>query len=211
MSRAVSLLTVVLLTQAATQAQVGSPAKFSAEEMLKVVTASVQAITDDDRLVAITERRTFDNAETDNYRYGDPTYLAPSAVRFVVINTQTGERSMPLGDKLVNVRQAEFSRDGKRLAVLVATASTKTTVGVIALMVGPATGGALVPVTFRHANVIAVNSSLDWTADGARVVVSMRSPERDRQAAAKFKALTEGPIVVQSSKEPFLDWDAIGR
>jgi len=211
MSRAFSLLTAVLLTHTAATAQVAAPAGFSAEDMLKVVTASVQAMSEDGRFVAIAERRTYDNAEVDNYRYGDPTYLAPSAVRFVVIDVETGQRSFPLGDKLVNVRQAEFSRDGKRLAVLVASPSTKTTTAVVSLLVGPSTGGSLSTVAVRSANLIAANSSLDWTPDSTKVVVSMRSPERDRQAAAKFKALTEGPIVVHSSSAPFLEWDDLGR
>ena len=92
MRRAASLLTVALLAHTATDAQT---ARFTAEDMLKVVTASVQDMTEDGRLVAFTERRTYDNAETDNYRYGDPTYLGPSAVRLVVVDTQTGERKLP--------------------------------------------------------------------------------------------------------------------
>ena len=82
--RTAAILTVALLADVSIGAQVAAPAKFSAEDMLKVVTASVQALTEDGRLVAITERRTLDNAETDNYRYGDPTFIAPAAVRFVV-------------------------------------------------------------------------------------------------------------------------------
>ncbi|HKW00859.1 MAG TPA: prolyl oligopeptidase family serine peptidase [Vicinamibacterales bacterium] len=208
--RAAAILTAALLADASLGAQVATPAKFSAEDMLKVVTASVQALTDDGRLVAIVERKTLDNAETDNYRYGDPTYVAPSASKFVVIDTETGQRSLPLGDRLVNVRQAAFSRDGKRLAVIVASAETKTAAPVISVMTGPATGP-LSAVAVKSANLIAANSNLDWSVDGSRVVVSMRTPAREKQAAAKFKALTEGPIVVQSSKNPFLDWDALSR
>jgi dipeptidyl aminopeptidase/acylaminoacyl peptidase len=178
--------------------------------MLKVVTASVQALSDDGRLVAIAERRGIDNAETDNYRYGDPTYIAPAAVRLVVIDTTTKQRSYPLGDKLSNVRQVEFTRDGSRVAVLVATASTKTAPGSVALMIGPS-AGPLTPVAVKSTLVIAANSSLDWTPDGARVIVTMRTPAREKEAAARFKALTEGPIVVQTSKNPFLDWDALSR
>jgi dipeptidyl aminopeptidase/acylaminoacyl peptidase len=208
--RTAALLAAALLADTSIGAQVVAPAKFSAEDMLKVVTASVQALTDDGRLVAITERRTLDNAETDNYRYGDPTFIAPAAVRFVVIDTETGQRTLPLGDRLVNLRQAEFSRDGKRLAVIVASAGTKTTAPVVSVMAGPATGS-LSAVAVKSPNLIAANSSLDWTPDGSRVVVSMRTPAREQEAAAKFKALTEGPIVVQSSKNPFLDWDALSR
>ena len=106
--RTAAFVAAALLADVSIGAQVAAPAKFSAEDMLKVVTASVQALTDDGRLVAITERRTLENAETDNYRFGDPTFIAPAAVRFVVIDTETGQRSLPLGDRLVNLRQAEF-------------------------------------------------------------------------------------------------------
>jgi dipeptidyl aminopeptidase/acylaminoacyl peptidase len=208
--RTAAVLTAALLAQTPMGAQVASPAKFSAEDMLKVVTATVQAMTDDGRLVAITERRTFDNAETDNYRYGDPTFLAPAALRFVVIDTTTGQRSYPLGDALVNLRQAEFSRDGSKLAVLVASASGSSSTPAVQLRTG-APVGPLSAVAVKSPNRIAANSSLDWTLDGSRVVVSMRTPARDQEAAKKFKTLTDGPIVVQSSKNPFLDWDDLSR
>src|SRR5215471_20021867 len=207
--RTAAILTAALLADASLAAQ-GGPAKFSAEDMLKVVTASIQALTDDGRLVAITERRALENAETDNYRFGDPTYVAPSAVRFVVIDTETRQRNFPLGDRLVNLRQAAFSRDGKRLAVIVASGGTKAAAPVISVMTGPATGP-LSAVALKGANLIAANSSLDWSVDGSRVIVSMRTPAREQEAAATFKTLTEGPIVVQSSKNPFLDWDALSR
>jgi len=208
-TRTAVLLTAALLVDASLAAQTPS-AKFSAEDMLKVVTATVQAMTDDGRLVALTERRTLDNAETDNYRYGDPTFIAPSALRFVVIDTTTGQRSYPLGDALVNLRQAEFSRDGSRLAALIASASSSRPTLTMVLMTGPSVGP-LTVVAVKSADTIAANSSLDWTPDGSRVVVSMRTAARDKEALTTFKALTEGPIVVQSSKNPFLDWDALSK
>ena len=72
MRRSLPLLLAVLITSTVTGAQVGAPSEFTAEDMLKVVSASVQAMSEDGRLVAITERRPYDNAEVDNYRYGDP-------------------------------------------------------------------------------------------------------------------------------------------
>ena len=208
MTRAVSLLTIVLLTQPLS-AQV---AVFTAEDMLKVVTASVEDLTEDGRLVAIIERRTYDNAETDHYRYGDPTYLASSAVRLAVIDTATGARTLPLGDRLLNVRRAAFSRDGRRLAALVATTAGTAAMPEIVLMVSDTAGGSAREVPVHHgAGVIAANSTLEWTTDGARVLVALRNPARDAEAAARFKAETEGPIIVHSSKEPFLEWDELGR
>ncbi len=65
-------------TIAAPSSQAAPPA-FTAEDMLKVSTASVLDMTDDGQWVAVSVRRGFDNAETDNRRYGDPTYVSPIA------------------------------------------------------------------------------------------------------------------------------------
>jgi dipeptidyl aminopeptidase/acylaminoacyl peptidase len=208
MRRAASLLTVTLLAHTATGAQ---PARFTAEDMLKVVTASVQDLSEDGRLVAFTERRAFDNAETDHYRYGDPTYLAPSAVRLVVADTRSGERRLPLGDGLQNVRQVAFSRDGSRLAVLVASAPSASSAPKLSLLVWNTAGGPATPVAIQSADVVAPASTLEWTPDGGRVTLSMRSPARERAAADRFAALTRGPIIVHSSKDPFLEWDDMNR
>src|SRR5262245_30037290 len=114
------VLAMALMAVPAVPAAQAPARPFSAEDMLDVVSASVQDISEDGRLVALTERRTRDNATTDNYRYGDPTYLAPSAVKLVVVNTDTGARTFPLDDRLLNIRQAAFSRDGRKLAILAA-------------------------------------------------------------------------------------------
>jgi dipeptidyl aminopeptidase/acylaminoacyl peptidase len=39
----------------------------------------------------------------------------------------------------------------------------------------------------------------------------MRVPRRDRDAADRFKLLTQGPVIVHTSKDPFLDWDDLNR
>src|SRR4051812_14611479 len=64
--------------------------EFTAEDMLKISTASVLDLSDDGRRVAVSVRRAYDNAEVDNRRFGDPTYLSPSQVKLLVIDTQTG-------------------------------------------------------------------------------------------------------------------------
>ena len=73
-------------------------ARFTAEDMLKVSTASVLDLSDDGRRVAVSVRRAYDNAEADNRRYGDPTYLSPSRVTLQVIDTQTGAAQSPFTD-----------------------------------------------------------------------------------------------------------------
>jgi dipeptidyl aminopeptidase/acylaminoacyl peptidase len=58
---------------------------------------------------------------------------------------------------------------------------------------------------------ITVNSGLAWTPDGRSVLVSMRSKSRDAEARARFTALTDGPVIVHRAKDPFLEWDELGR
>jgi dipeptidyl aminopeptidase/acylaminoacyl peptidase len=207
MARVLTLVAALTLVPMVGGAQ-APPRPFTADEMLDVVTASVQDLSDDGRLVAVTERRLRDNATTDNYRYGDPTFLAPSAVRLVVIETETGRRSLPLGDRLLNVRQAAFSRDGRRLAMLVADDNARLSLVVWDTAIG---AGAPATIEVKSAMRIAANSSLEWTPDGARVIVAMRSPEREREAAERFTQLTKGPVIVHTSRDPFLEWDDLGR
>ena len=91
---------------------------FSADDILKVVTPTVLDLSDNGKRVAVALRRLFDNADTDNYRAGDPTYVPPSRVQLLVIDTTTGAKQTVFKD-LVNVRQAAWSHDGQRLAILV--------------------------------------------------------------------------------------------
>ena len=67
---------------------------FTAEDMLKVASISVSDMTDDGRIVSAIVRRAYDNAETDNYRYGDPTYLGPSRGTLLVIDATTGQNGL---------------------------------------------------------------------------------------------------------------------
>jgi dipeptidyl aminopeptidase/acylaminoacyl peptidase len=177
--------------------------EFTAEDMLKVTSASVLDLSDDGRRVAVSVRRAFDNAEVDNRRFGDPTYVPPSQVKLLVIDTQSGATDTPFAD-LVNVRQAAWSHDGRRLAVL--TVSNTAPAGLY-IWDAVAKTRAEVP----HASPLAEGSGLEWAADDSRLIVALRKREEDNAAAARFKALTEGPIIVQSSKDPFLDWDDLQR
>ena len=70
-------LLACVVVAAATQTPSPARVPFSAEDMLKVSTVSVADLSDDGGRVAVTLRRSYDNAEVDNYRSGDPTYVAP--------------------------------------------------------------------------------------------------------------------------------------
>ena len=181
---------------------------ISAEDTLKVQTASVLDLSDDGRFVAVGARRLYDNAETNHRRYGDPTYVAPSMVELRVIDTRSGA-SDGIGKGLLNVRQAAFTRDASKLAVLTA-AESPAGLPITSLWVYDLARKTLVEVPRQRGAEVGATSELSWTPDGTRLFVALRSPADDQAAQTAFKTLTAGPVVVQSSK-PFLDWDAMSR
>ncbi|HJR58219.1 MAG TPA: prolyl oligopeptidase family serine peptidase [Vicinamibacterales bacterium] len=182
---------------------------FTAEDMLKVASISVLDMTEDGTRLATTIRRPIDSASVDHRRYGDPTYLAPSRVAFEIVDARTGAKDTPFKD-LVNVRDAAWSRDGRRLAILLAREAVQVEgFPITSLHLWDADRKTLTQV--RPAQPIAVNSNLAWTPNGASLIVALRSPELDTEARRTFKALIEGPIVVHRSSEPFLEWDLLNR
>jgi len=183
---------------------------LTAEDLLKVTTASVLDVSDDGRRVAYTTRRPLDNATTDHRRYGDPIYMAPSAVRLFVADTATGATRPVLPD-LADIRQAAWSHDGTRLAFLQFQHGGAAADSTMRLRIWDAGRNAVAEVVIRGGARIAANSSLAWSADDTRVMLALRSPGRDDEARTRFKALTAGPVIVHSSKDPFLEWDELGR
>jgi len=205
---------------------------FTAEDMLKVATLSIADLSDDGARVAVTLRRSYDNAEVDNYRSGDPTYVSPSRSRLLVIDAKTGAAQSPFKDALVGFTRAAWSHDGARLAVLLSerarvdlpaiagsrrAGAPKAAPEAGAALTGPflytwdATRAVLTEVPRRPDVAISANTSLDWTVDDKALIVTLRSSEWERQAADRFKQITAGPVIVHSSKEPFLEWDALQR
>ena len=182
---------------------------FTPEDMLRVASISVLDVTDDGTKIATSTRRAIDNPSTDHRRYGDPTYLAPSRVTVEVVDTKSGAKEA-LFKELVNVRDAAWSPDGQRLAILLGREPAGTDAyPTTELHIWDASKNALTRV--RPSQPIAVNSSVAWTPDNTSLIVALRSPELDREARAAFTALTDGPIVVHKSSDAFLEWDLLNR
>jgi dipeptidyl aminopeptidase/acylaminoacyl peptidase len=181
---------------------------ISAEDILNVRTATVLDLSEDGRRVAIGVRKLADNATTDHRRYGDPTYVAPSMVELLVIDTASGSTER-VGTGLMHVRQAAWNATATRLAFLT-VAETPAGLPVATVWIYDAERKTLSEVPRQAGASVAANSELAWTPDGGKLFVALRSPDDDKAAQASFKSLVSGPIVVQSSK-PFLDWDAMSR
>ena len=191
----------------APQSRAQSLSPFAAADMLKVATASVLDLSDDGARVAVAVRKLEDNATTDHRRYGDPTYVPSNLVDVVVYDTRTGT-SDRVFKQLMTVRQAAWSRDGSRLALLTIAEDPQRR-PITTAWIWDAQRRTLSDVPSKQA--IAANSGLEWLPDGSQLVVALRDPADDRAAEAAFKTLVDGPIVVHSSKDSFLEWDALRR
>jgi dipeptidyl aminopeptidase/acylaminoacyl peptidase len=187
--------------------QAQSLAPFTAEDMLKVATATVLDLSEDGTRVAVSVRKLEDNATTDHRRSGDPTYVAPSLVDVLVYDTRTGAPDR-IFKQLMNVRQAAWSRDGSRLALLT-TAANREQLPVTTAWVWDATRRTLAEVPGKPS--IAATSELTWSPDGSRLVVATRDIADDRAVHETFKRLVDGPVIVHTSADPFLDWDQLRR
>lgn len=208
---AAALLTLAALgaglaAPAALRAQAATPAEFSIGDALDVVTFQVGDLSDDGRWLAATSQSRRDQLGIDyNRSFGDPTYVAPAAQRLWAIDTRSGERRAVFPSPR-NVRGAAWSPDGARLAVLALDAA-----GVAEPVIWERATGRLTTVPIPAGRYVAENSELRWTRDGASVVFALRSNEWRRRAQAEFARLTKGPVIVQSSTDPFLAWDALRR
>ena len=202
-------LAVVVAVCAVSQPAAQTQTAFTAEDMLKVATASILDLAEDGSRIAVAIRKLEDNATTDHRRFGDPTYVAPSMVDLLVFDTRTGA-SDRVFKQLTNVRQVAWSRDGAKLAVLTTTENAEH-LPITTAWVWDAARRTLAEVPSKPGTAIASNSELAWTPDGSKLVVALRDPAEDRAARTAFLKLIEGPIVVHSSKEEFLDWDSLRR
>ena len=198
-------------THALEQAPAAASSAFTTEDMLKVASINVLDVSESGQRIAASIRRPLDNETTDHRRYGDPSYLVPSRVTLQIIDGRTGTIETPF-KQLVNVRDVAWSRDGQKLAILLAQdPSSPDGFPTTSLHVWDAGTKSLTTVKLQGTDTIAVNSTLAWMPDDNAIFAALRNPELDREARQRFRVLTDGPVVVHKSSDPFLEWDALNR
>jgi dipeptidyl aminopeptidase/acylaminoacyl peptidase len=177
---------------------------FSAADALDISSFAIADMTDDGSRLALTQSVRRDNFGTDYRRDGDPTYVRPTSVRLWAVDARTGQRQAVFPDKRP-VRAMRWSPDGSQLAFLTwngdafePTIWTRAT-GRIATLKMPA------------GKYVAEQSDLRWTAGGSKLVVAVHTTEWRKKAQDMFTNITAGPVIVQSSKSPFLAWDELRR
>ncbi len=175
---------------------------FTTEDALNVVSLNVRAITKDGRFVAATRATQRGRKDVDHLRFGDPTYLSPSVADVLVIDTETGDQHA-LFDRKVQVRSFAWSPDGNKLSIFVRDGEEYF------LHNYEPARDRVRKVDLKSDKPIASNSPLAWRSDGSGVLLSLRSEGWAQTSRQMFLDLSEGPIIVQDSRKPFLAWDAV--
>jgi dipeptidyl aminopeptidase/acylaminoacyl peptidase len=198
-----SLAAQAVAAPAAAQPSAGRDA-FTTTDVLDVKNASVGTVSEDGGWVVVTTASLRDRLGTDQYRYGDPTYIAPAVAEISIVDTRTGAARMLFPDKRT-ARGFAWSPDAARLAFLVREGDW------FRLAIWERASGRVRTVELPAGRIVVETADLQWTPDGAQLLVATRPAAWLQEARARFVQEVDGPIVVQSSKDPFLSWDAIRR
>jgi dipeptidyl aminopeptidase/acylaminoacyl peptidase len=193
--------TLVVAASAGGFAQ-SSQRPFTIDDALGVRSARIEDVSNDGRWVALSVRTRRDGLGVDASRYGDPTYVAPAPGDFQLIDATNGRTRAILPGK-VDVRGAAFSKDGAQLAFFQRKGDD------YALEILDVASGRTRAVPLKSGKAIASNAPLVWSPDSKSVLIALRPDGWASDARAAFVQLTEGDIVVQDARQPFLAWDSV--
>jgi dipeptidyl aminopeptidase/acylaminoacyl peptidase len=191
---------------AAQQSQLSVGAEFTVDDALDVANARVLELSSDGRWVAATITSLRDRIGVDNYRYGDPTYVRPSQAELWVFDTRSGA-ARPVYDGKRNVLQVAWSPDGRHLAIVEARGDD------FVAWIWDRESGRESEIAPPERRELAGQGTarVEWAADGTSLLLPLRSEGWRPEAQQEFSRLTQGPIVVQTSEEPFLAWESLRR
>lgn len=175
---------------------------LTTEEALDVRSVSVADITDDGRWVAAQVSTRRGRTDTDHYRFGDPTYLAPNYRELLVVDTRSGE-TRRLSDAAIQFRSPTWSPDGSRLAYYLRNGDGYE------LHVYRRESGQDRRVSLDSDKGLSSTAPLVWSPDGRKLLVALRPAGWAEEARAAFLEVTEGPVVIQDSRNDFLAWDRV--
>lgn len=199
-----AFLSVAPLPAGVPGGQTAPGALFTVDDMLGVVTLRAADLSPDGKWLAVTASTQQDRIGIDNSRFGDPTYVAPALNDVLIIDVQNG-KSQKLFSEKRQVRSLKWSPDGARLALTVLRDN------LYQLIIWERANAGFIPVPLPAGKILADNTELNWSPTGDQLYFSLRTEDWRRRAAERFLLETKGPVVVHSSKEPFLAWDEVRR
>jgi dipeptidyl aminopeptidase/acylaminoacyl peptidase len=175
---------------------------YTVSDLLDLRSLSVQDITEDGTWLVCTTSQRRSRLHNDYTRYGDPTFIGPGGAEVFILNGMTGEQS-PLFEEMVQARGFTWSPDGNTLAFLLLKEDAYR------LHTWDRERNRLREVRLKTDKPIATTSLLEWLPDGSGLLLELREEGWAENARREFEELTDGPIIVHDSREPFLRWDAI--
>ena len=187
----------------APRAGVASPF-FTADDALDVNTYTVADLSDDGHWLVLTQAVRRDAYGNDYRHDGDPTYVHATPERIWSVDARTGQRQPVFADKRA-IRSPRWSPDGKQLALLVWNGDVYEPV------VWTRATGKSTTLKVPAGKYVAETSDLRWNGAGTEVVFAVHTAEWRKTARDAFANITGGPVIVQSSTEPFLAWDKLRR
>ena len=198
----VRLTSLVLAAILAAPAAAQQREQFTTQLALDVRSPQIAAMADDGSRIAVTVRTRRGRMNVDHMRYGDPTYVAPSLLAAMVIDTRSGDRVW-LHERPSQVSDFAWSPDGSQLAYFLFDGDE------FSLRVFDAGRGTTSEVDVRSNRPIASSSPLVWTPDGSSVLLTLRPDGWADMASTAFYDLTAAPVIVQDSRNDFLAWDRV--
>lgn len=180
----------------------GLGAQLTTELALDVRTPSILDATDDARYVALFLATRRGRTDTDHFRFGDPTYIAPRYGELMIVDAVEGA-TWTLYDGPVQVRAARWSPDGTRLAYYLRQGDGYE------LHIHEPGGRLDRRVELRTTKALSSQALLEWTPDSRSLLVELRPEGWAEEARSAFLELTEGPVVVQDASNDFLAWDRV--
>jgi dipeptidyl aminopeptidase/acylaminoacyl peptidase len=184
--------------------QAEQTSSFTIDDYFKVERLRVSDMSRDGRWLVATRSTRADSLPRDNYRYGDPTYVAESLADVIMIDTSSGKQTALFPGK-VQVSNLSWSPDGGELAFF------KVEKGGRHLKIWNRKTKKVTPVNTGRMGPIASNSHLLWSENGEKLFFAVRASGWEETSREMFKKATLGPIIVQDSDKPFLLWDKIRR
>jgi len=181
-----------------------SQALFSIEDVLGLTSTRAAGLSPDGRWLITRTGSLRDRIGIDNSRYGDPDYVSPSVAEYAVVDTRSGE-STPIFGEGRQVRGWTWSPDSSRAATMEFDGDWWHA------KVWERESGEVRDVELPAGIEMAENASLGWLPDSSGLVLAARPTSWRVEGHQTFLELTEGPVVVLSSDDEFLAWEAIRR
>jgi len=194
-----------LLTAAAPRVVAQQPTRaINLDDMVNSVSASVGDLTADGRWLVVRTSTVKDGfgSQGGTYHFGDITYRYDTPSDLWIIDTKTGDKRRVFPDRRTTAG-GTWSPDGATL-VLTTIVNNEVT-PVLWDRANGKTKTIPVPAGFL------LDGAPSWSEDGKRVSMTLHTEEWRRRSKAFFDSLVNGPIVVLDGKDPFLEWDELGR